>query len=472
MAYEGPDGACKGLSCSRRDVLRFGLAAAAAASGVGAAAADIGAQSADDAARTQYKALVCILLAGGNNGHNWLVPLTESGYRQYAKGRSNLALPRASLLPLNGVAPGTEHTYGLHPSCPELQALFNNGNAAFVCNVGTLVQPVTRAQALAGSVSLPPQLFSHIDQQTEWLTGIPQSVSKLGWGGRVADLLTSRRGRANLAYNINVGGANYWQDGRSTLPYSIGTGGAPTYGFAGNRYYRDGGRARATQDLITQAQSDTNLLVREYAGILDGAANKVTLVNRALRGAGEFKSAWVPAVEGDWGLGQQLSMVARLIRARAAIRDARQMFFVQIGAFDTHNDELATQARLLGFLSRHMKAFWDAMVEIGAHQDVTVFTVSDFGRTLTSNGNGADHGWGNHHLVMGGAVKGGTFHGSMPDLRVDGPDDFGLGRIIPTTSADQYAATLARWFGLSNADLVDVFPNLINFRTTHLDFLG
>jgi uncharacterized protein (DUF1501 family) len=457
---------------SRRQFLRLGAGitvASSVASTLGGLQSALAATSSADL--SGYKALVCVLLAGGNNGHNWVVPLTDAGYRLYAQGRSNLALAQSSLLALNGTAAGTGYNYGMHPSCPQLQSLFNSGKAAVVCNVGTLVQPVTKAQALAGSVALPPQLFSHIDQQTQWLTGIPQSPSKLGWGGRIADLFNAQGAGVNLAYNISVNGSNYWQEGAQTLPYIVGTNGAPTYGVQGNPYYRQGSRAQATQALISQAASDPNLLVNAYSGVLSSAASKVSYVDKALNAAGDFNTPFPAPLEGDWALGQQLHMVARMIKAQASINDARQMFFVQIGGFDTHNGELATQQALLGFLSKYVSAFWNAMLEINMQNNVTLFTLSDFGRTLTSNGDGADHGWGNHQMVVGGAVKGG-FYGSMPNLTLGGPDDFGLGRIIPTTSADQYAATLARWFGLSDPSLSSIFPNLANFSSSHLGFLG
>ncbi len=417
-----------------------------------------------------YRALVCLMLNGGNDGHNLIVPLTGSAYSTYAAGRGDLALSSSSVLPLNGTA-GNGVTYGIHPSCPELRALFNSGKAAVVANVGPLVQPTTLAQAKAGSIPLPPQLFSHYNQSTEWQTAYPQSLQQYGWGGRVADLFVSKGMAANLSFNIAVGGASTWQQGQLTNPYTLGTSGAPSLNAAGNSFYRNGLRQQATQALLTQAASDPNLLVSTASSIFQNAASKVTLVNNALSAVGDLTTVFPAAQSNDWGLSQQLHEVARVIKAQSQIGDTRQLFFVQIGGFDTHSGQLATQSTLLGYVSQYVNAFWNAMGEIGMQNNVTLFTMSDFGRTLTSNGNGADHGWGNHHLVLGGAVVGG-YYGTMPDLTLGGANDMGQGRLLPTTSADQYAATLAAWFGVGSADLGTVFPNLANFPVTNLGFLG
>ena len=418
-----------------------------------------------------YKALVCLLLNGGNNGHNWVVPLSPAPYAQYVAARNSLALANSSLLPLNGTA-SNGYTYGIHPSCPELQTLYNSGKAAFVCNVGTIIQPTTKAQAQAASVALPPQLFAHLDQQTEWLTAVPQSLTHYGWGGQIADLFLAQGLKTNLAYNIDIGGTNYWQQGKDTNPYVLGTGSVPTLAAANNPYYRNGTRAQATLDLLSQAAQDPNLLVQEYAGILNTSAQKETYIGNALKSAGSISTPFPAAGENDSGLGAQLQQVANVIKAQSYIGDSRQMFFVQLNGFDTHNGELATQNQLLGYVSRYVNAFSQAMVDLNMQNNVTLFTVSDFGRTLTSNSDGSDHGWGNHHMVVGGAVQGGKLYGAMPDLTIGGADDFGQGRMIPSTSVDQHAATLARWFGVADSDLDSIFTNLKNFQTRNLGFLG
>jgi uncharacterized protein (DUF1501 family) len=421
-----------------------------------------------------YKALVCVYLTGGNDGFNWIVPVTASAYSTYAASRSTLALASSALLPLHGTA-SDGNAYGLHPSCPNLQSLFNAGNAAVVGNVGPLVQPGTVAQARSGSLPLPPQLFSHIDQSTEWMTAYANSPNRFGWAGRIADLLTAQGNSTNLGFNFAIGGTNYWQAGQVTNPYALGTNGAPTTNIFTSNLYRNGARAQVAKALLTQAAADPNLQVATHAAIWQSAGTKATLVSNALGAAGDLATVFPPAATGnvgDWGLSQQLHEVARVIKAQSQIGDARQLFFVQMGGFDTHDAELTTQAALLGYLDSYIDVFWQAMNEINQQDNVTLFTMSDFGRTLTTNNDGTDHGWGSHHMVVGGAVKGGIFYGSMPSLAVGGANDFGMGRLMPTTAVDQYAATLAGWFGISASDLATVFPNLANFATANLGFLG
>lgn len=426
------------------------------------------------ASTSGYKALVCVYLNGGNDGFNWLVPTSSAAYATYAGSRSVLTLGQSSLVALNGTA-SDGNSYGLHPSCPKLAAHFNAGNAAFVCNVGTLVQPTSVAQAQSGSVTLPLQLFSHADQTAEWMTSEPQSTSRIGWAGRVADLLATQGLTPKLASNINIGGANYWQEGQSTTPYVVSTNGPVTTAQFGNSIYRGGARAQLAQALMSQAAGDSNLMVAQHAAIWKSAGTKYSILNAALAAAGDLTTVFPsPSTDGgqDWQLSQQLHEVARIIKAQNQIGDARQIFFVQLGGFDTHSGELVTQAQQLGYLDSYLDVFWTALGEIGQQSNVTVFTMSDFGRTLAPNNDGSDHGWGSHHLVLGGAVVGGHFYGTMPSLVIGGADDFGAGRLVPTTASDQYAATLARWFGLSSSDLATVFPNLGNFSTSYLGFLG
>jgi len=425
-----------------------------------------------------YKALVGVFLIGGNDSFNWIVPATQAGYQVYATSRGGLALAQNSLLALNG--PGSTpaqasdgYQYGFHPGCPELQALFNSGNLGVLGNVGTLVSPVTPAQIQAGSATLPPQLFSHIDQQAQWQTSIPNSPDDYGWAGRIADLYDSQGYSSKLAMNIDVGGANYMLQGQQTNMYVLGTSGAPVLDDTTNTTYRNGLRAQAASQLLTAGANSSNLLVSQYAAIQQRAAAKVTVVNNALNAAGDLTTAF-PAYPGDSSLGAQLHEVARVIKAQAQIGDGRQIFFVSLNGFDTHDGLLSTQATLMPILSKNLSAFWTAMGEIGMKNNVTLFTMSDFGRTLSSNGDGSDHAWGSHHVMLGGAVKGGQFYGTMPSLAISGPNDYGagLGQIVPTTATDQYFATLAAWFGVPAASLPALFPNLGNFASANLGFLG
>jgi uncharacterized protein (DUF1501 family) len=451
---------------TRRDFVKLG-ASAAATLGISGSLQANRAQAADVSG---YKAIVCLFMFGGNNGFNWVVPMTSSAYSTYAKSRANLALASNSLLSLNGTA-SDGITYGMHSACPEIRSLYNAGKAAVICNVGTLVQPTTSAQAKAGSVSLPSQLFSHIDQETSWMTSIADSPERYGWAGRVADLLTSQHGTARVSYNIDIGGQNYWQEGRTATPYALGTGGASTLGVTTSTAWRNGSRVAAENALITQAKSDSNLMIPAYANIQNNSAAKVGIVNGAFSSAGSVSTSF-PTYNGDSGLGTQLREVVQTIKAHAGIGDTRQFFFVQLGGFDTHNGELAAQQNLLGIVSKNINTFWNALGEIGMQNSVTLFTASDFGRSLGSNGDGSDHAWGNHALVLGGAVKGGKYYGKMPSLVMNGADDFGDGRIIPTTSTDQHAATLSKWFGVADGELNGVFPNLKNFATRDLGFMG
>jgi uncharacterized protein (DUF1501 family) len=422
-----------------------------------------------------YKALVCVNLSGGNNAFNMIVPTTPAAYATYQASRTNLAIDSTTLLPLNGMA-SDGNQYGFHPSCPELQSLFNAGNLAIVGNVGTLVQPTTVAQAQAGSVPLPPQLFSHIDQSGQWMTSIPQSQELIGWAGRLADVLLANEVPVHLAFNINMTqGSNAWQTGKNANQYVLGVGAAPTL-VALTDNYLNNTRSKAIQALLAQAASDSSPFVNAYESVIASANSKAALINQALTTAGDLTTQFPNAPgdggqTGDQGFDAQLHEVARVIKAASTLGDVRQMFFVSIGGFDTHNAELATQKNLLQFVSSYLNNFWKGMGEINMQDNVTVFTLSEFGRTLGSNGDGSDHAWGSHQLILGGAVKGG-YYGTMPSLKVGGPDDFGLGRLVPTTSTDQVAATLASWFGVAAADITTMFPNLSNFSTSSLGFLG
>jgi uncharacterized protein (DUF1501 family) len=463
--------------CSRRDFLRIGTGTAVTTMMLPGLAGwrEALAASADSSG---YKAIVCLYLYGGNDGFNWFVPLTQAGYSVYSASRGALALASGSLLPLKG--PGSTaatasdgYQYGIHPGCPELQALFDSGNLAVLGNVGTLVAPTTPAQIQAGSVTLPPQLFSHLDQQVQWQTSIPNSPARYGWAGRVADYYAQQGYNPQLAMNIDVGGANYLQQGEQTNMYVLGTSGAPVLDDTSNAGYRNGLRSQAAAQLLSQGAKSSRLMVSEYSAIQQRAAQKVTVVNGALQAAGDLTTAF-PSFPGDSELGAQLHEVARMIKAQSQIGDGRQIFFVSLNGFDTHNAELSTQATLMPIMSKNLSAFWAALGELNVRSNVTLFTATDFGRTLGTNGDGSDHAWGNHHIVLGGAVKGGQFYGQMPNLKIGGPNDYGagLGQMIPTTSTDQYAATMAAWFGVPASQLAAIFPNLPNFPQSNLGFLG
>jgi uncharacterized protein (DUF1501 family) len=420
-----------------------------------------------------YKALVCLFLNGGNDANNMIVP-TGDGYASYATARTNLALARDSILPLTPKSNSDGRTWGLNPAMTELHQLFGSGHAAFLANVGTLVYPTTKAQYTARSVPLPPQLFSHSDQQVQWQHSVPDKPTQTGWGGRIADLLSSMNTSDQISMSISIAGKNTFQVGSKIAQYAINTGGATT--LAGttsnlNPTNLDGIRYRAQKDIFAQGQA--NLIETAFGTASGDAIVSADLLNSILTLAPAVTTAFP-----NTNVGNQLRMVSRLIAASSNLGLKRQVFFVQLGGWDTHaaqinlnNPAANTHFNLLQQISQGVNAFNTAMNEVGAANQVTLFTASDFGRTYRSNGDGSDHGWGSHAFIVGGAVKGGDLYGRMPNLTVNGPDDTGLGRWIPTTSVDEYAATLATWFGVSNSDLPVVLPNIGRFAKPNLGFI-
>jgi uncharacterized protein (DUF1501 family) len=415
------------------------------------------------AALPDYRALVCVFLFGGNDSYNMVVPRSQAEYDVYARSRQNLAIPRDQLLPITALNPDGAQ-YGLHPAMPGVQSLFASGQAAVVANVGPLVQPVTRAAYLAGSVALPPQLFSHNDQQDQWQTLKGRNVVKTGWAGRVADALQASAGDGRVPINVSLAGTVAQQVGDRTVPYSIGRTNAPEFTGLTTANAVTSGRKAAFESLLDGAGAGIH--GRAFASVERRAIATASGVNAALAKAPTLATAF-PAS----GLGAQLQMVAKLIAVRSDLAVSRQVFFVSAGGFDTHDDQVDDQPVLLGDLSASLKAFQDALVELGVADGVVTFTQSDFGRTLTSNGDGTDHGWGGHQLVIGGRVLGQRIYGTMPRLEIGGADDTSGGRIIPTTSVDQYVATLVRWFGLDETRIDAIAPNLRNFGTRSLGFV-
>lgn len=433
---------------------------AAAGAGLGHLPGVAWTQAAGSSDLSGYRALVCVFLFGGNDSLNLLVPRSGAAYAEYQQSRQNLAIAADQLLPITP-AIGDGNQYGLHPAVGGLQSLFESGNAAFVANVGPLVQPVTRAQYLAGSATLPPQLFSHNDQQDQWHTLKGRTLSKTGWAGRIADQVQPALAAQRLPLNVSLRGTIVFQAGASTVPYTLGTNGAPELTGINNANALSAMRKSAFESLL--AQSHPSIFARSFATVQQRAISTAGVVNAALAGAPAITTAF-PAS----GLGAQLAMVARMIAVRAELGMSRQVFFVSTGGFDTHDDQVADQPALLGDVSDSLKAFYDATVELGVSDRVVSFTQSDFGRTLTSNGDGTDHGWGGHQVVVGDLAGGRQIHGQFPRLAINGPDDTTGGRLIPTTSADQYAATLARWFGLSDAQVDAVAPSFVNFGRQYL----
>ncbi len=446
---------------TRRDLLRLACCSAAGASMV-SGLSKFGLVSALAQGTTDYKALVCIFMFGGNDSNNMLVP-TDSRYTQYLQARSVLALPQSQLLPLqmNG-----QSIYGLHPNMPEMQGYFNNQKSlAIIANVGTLVQPTTQASYQA-SKNLPENLFSHSDQQDQWqsaqLAGTPVS----GWAGKVADSVQTFNAAAQFPPILSISGSPVFCTGISTRPFSMDPGQPPGLnGFDTSAASQ--ARYAATQQLLT---FDSGLSMVQAANSVTGQAVKFAQVlSAALQSIPSLQTQF----PGSY-LGQQMQQVAQVISARSALGVQRQIFFCAAGGFDTHADQLPQQVALLSDVSASMSAFYQATQELGVPNQVTSFTLSEFSRTLEPSSNGgSDHAWGAHQLILGGAVKGNAIYGTFPTLALGGPNDADQnGRWIPTTALDQYAATLATWFGVGAGSLPSIFPNLVNFTSGNLGFLG
>nr|MBO2514853.1 hypothetical protein [Gammaproteobacteria bacterium] len=406
-----------------------------------------------------YKALVCVFLFGGNDSFNMLVPRGSAEYAAYAASRENMALPRDTLLPIAPVGYGASD-FGLHPAMPELRDLFESGAAAFVVNVGPLIEPTTKEAYLDKAVRRPPMLFSHRDQQTQWNRLYTGPESKSGWAGRVADLLAASVVQQQLMMNISLNGTAELQAGDIERAYTMGSTGPATFPGLGSSSQR-----RRLFEQLLRAHYES-IYARAYGEVHLRALRTIDFVKQALDQAPPL-AAQFP----DSELGEQLNTVARLIAVRERLDMRRQIFFTGIGGFDTHDAQLARHANLLADVSAALAAFHEATVELGVADRVTTFTQSDFGRTLTSNGDGTDHGWGGVQIVMGGAVRGRALYGEYPPLELGGPNDVGRGRLIPGISADQYAATLARWFGVPETDLDAVAPHLRNFAERDLGFM-
>lgn len=408
---------------------------------------------------SEYRALVCVFLNGGNDSFNMLAPRAGTAYAEYAAIRQDLALLQGDLLPINPVVdPGVE--LGVHPGMPEIQQLFEDGHAAFVANVGTLVEPITKAQYQNGSVPLPLGLFSHSDQIEQWQTSLPDTRSAVGWAGRMADLLHAINGNDKVSMNISLAGSNVWQSGLSVFEYAITPNGA-----VGLQGYQP--QWQQWQDVIqSRSAAVDSQLGMHYQNLFAQTFAK------SKRDAMEAYEVFAGATSADLppgvtfpstNLAQSLRMIAKTIAGRDALGMTRQTFFVNFGGWDHHDEVLNNQAAMLPVVSQAIGAFYAALESLGVQNQVTLFTASDFGRTLTSNGRGSDHAWGGNHLVVGGDVNGRRIWGQYPSLYDNNPLDVGRGRLIPTTSADEYFAELARWLGVSPGSLPLVLPNIERF---------
>jgi uncharacterized protein (DUF1501 family) len=473
------------FQASRRDFLRrsghFALGSAALPFALNLAS--IGEAAAFTAGAGDYKALVCLFLFGGNDYANTVVTYDNASYDKYSAIRGGgagrmaggIALGQAALTPTllsPTAAPvdvlGVSRQFALHPSMTALAGLFNNGKAAVQLNVGPLIKPLTRTEYNSSNRTLyprPDQLFSHNDQQSTWQSSSPEG-STVGWGGRIGDrvLATGGLNTSSVFTSISVAGNAVLLSGVNALQYQVSTSGAIKITPATNNSVYGSTALPAALKTLIQKNTSTHKMENDYNAVTKRAIDAEAAVTAAMA---------LPALATPFAtdsLSQQMKMVARLIKGRSTLGARRQVFFVSIGSFDMHDNLVAQHPALLGRVSDAMAALYDATVELGVENQVTSFTASDFGRTLASNGDGSDHGWGSHHFVVGGAVNGQKFYGTPPPVSVGNsttlPDDqwhVGQGRLLPSTSVDQYAGTLAKWFGVDAGEMATVLPNLANF---------
>jgi uncharacterized protein (DUF1501 family) len=419
---------------------------------------------------SDYKALVCVFLFGGNDANNMIIPRDNAGYSQYAAARGGsggLAIAQSSLVPIDPKSLATG--YGMHPQLQPLKTVWDAGKLAVLCNVGTLVEPLSKADYTSGAKVKPEQLFSHSDQQMQWQASISNDFSHTGWGGRLADVIGKVNGANTLPMIASIGGASLFSAGLTPRVIALPVSGS--FGLSGfTSSTASQSRLKALKDILLLDSSSE--LVRAADDVMAQAIDASSIINPVITSTtSSITSVFANARN---NLGNQLLQVAKLIEARAALGLKRQIFFVSLGGFDTHNNEINTHDQLYGQLGPALQAFYDATVQLGVAEQVATFTLSDFGRTLkAASGGGSDHAWGNHHLIMGGAVKGGDFYGRFPSLVLGGPDDVSNeGRWLPTTSVDQYAATLATWLGVGASDLSTVVPNIGRFAASNLGFLS
>ena len=450
------------LNATRRQFLRtsstLGVLGTAAPFAMNLAA--IGAASAQTAA--DYKALVCVFLYGGNDCANTVIPYDPAAYATYRTARPEIARTRESLVGLRTTA--GEAPLAMPPELAALAQRYNDGQLAIVGNVGPLIAPLNRAQWEARSVPVPSKLFSHNDQQSTWQASAPEGA-QYGWGGRIGDVIAA--GNANQTFTaVSVLGNAVWLSGQASTQYQVTPAGAVEIASIGRSSLFGSTQAPA---LLKQmiSQTGTQALARDYSAVTRRSIEAQKQLATALAAA----PALTTTFPGDNGLAAQLRMVARSIAARGPLGVARQVFFVSLGGFDHHAGLNGGHPALLKLVGDALDAFYRSTVELGVQNQVVTFTASDFGRALASNGDGSDHGWGSHHLVLGGAVRGGKVYGRFPIVATGTDTDAGQGRLIPTTAVDQYAGTFASFMGLSATQRADVLPNIGRFATPGLDFV-
>jgi uncharacterized protein (DUF1501 family) len=427
---------------------------------------------------SDYKALVCVFLFGGNDYANTLIPYDLSNYDRYSAIRgggagrtaggialSHASLDATSLQPRSPQTLTDDLQFALAPELRAIKSYWDAGNCAALLNVGPLIVPLTRAQYDSGnnvSYPLPSGLFSHNDQQSTWQSLAAEGAT-VGWGGRLGDLAAANNGNALLTC-ISAGGNAVFVSGDTVLQYQIGTEGARPIFAALNDYYGTA-QSSVVKKLLTQSranifENEFNIVTKRSLDLYQNVASSI--------GSVSLKTYFNPNND----LAAQLSVVAHLIGGRAALGAKRQVFFVSAYGYDTHDGIVLNHPLLMRDLNEALDQFYQATVELGVSTQVTSFTASDFGRTLASNGDGSDHGWGSHHFILGGAVRGGQYYGVAPAVSLSSDDQVGQGRLLPSTSVDQYAATLASWFGVSTSEMVTALPRIGNFAQSNLGFMN
>jgi uncharacterized protein (DUF1501 family) len=452
---------------NRRDFLKKSLSTAAGMSAFLSLATSIRSTHAANLGG-QYKALVCVNLAGGNDAFNMFIPQSASEHSAYATVRQQLAIPRNQILEVTPSTYNDGAKYGFHPNMSGLHALFNQGKVATIANTGTLLRPISKSEYENELVETPPQLFSHNDQSDLWMLGHSNGVSAQGWAGKMMDVIYPSDSGPAPSPSISIAGNNLWQVGQFTQPYEIFSGGIEPLYFPWHPGPVKFEQAYKDIYNLGLSSTTTNPMIKTHAKLQKQQIQFSENIKSALTNAPNFTKPF-----GEGPLEKQLGMVAKLIAVRNNLDSnvLRQVFFVQLEGWDTHDAQNTNHPNLLKQLSQALDTFNAALVETGVSNQVTTFTSSEFGRSLTPNGDGTDHGWGGHSLVMGGAVKGNDIYGTMPDLSINSNDAVEEGRIIPTTSDDQYGPTLAKWFGLSTSEVDTLFPNLNRFNDRDLGFM-
>lgn len=424
------------------------------------------AQAADSsfADGADYRALVCVYLEGGSDGFSLLVPTGSAEYNEYTRSRQQLAVGQDQLMNLNALS-GNHGSLGFSKHAEPLYNLYQEQRMALLANVGNLIVPTSRGQYEDKSVPLPAQLFSHSDQEIQWQQLQGRGRGEHGWGAAAAEHLSSYQQRDYLT-SVTLDGSNYWQSGSGQRPFAMKETGLLEFAGLDKTNEWEQPRAEAFSRVMQMQQS--NVFSSAYADVQNRAIRITEELGQVLEG----KQPIITEQPEENSLAAQLGMVAQLIAARGQLGMRRQIFYVRMKGFDVHDHQNKTQPWLFQELASALSYFQATLDEIGESDNVTTFTASDFGRSLTGNGDGTDHGWGNHLMVMGGAVKGGDVYGTMPQMGVDGPDAIQNGRVVPTLASTQYAATLLRWMGLPDDQLHQVLPTLANFQQSDLGFLS